>query len=71
MYVIPPNYILHRGGGLMVGRRVGVSHCSKIVLTKKTYGGTVTHGRIQRWGDMVKKCCTRVTCEILTNFGFC
>ena len=70
MYVIPPNYIIHGGGGLMVGRRVGVSPCSKIVPTK-TCGGIVTHGRIQGWGGMVKGCCTRVTCEILTNFGFC
>ena len=63
MYLIPPIYIIH-GGGLLVGHRVGVSPCSKILHTK-TCGATVTHGRIRGWGGMVKRCCARVTSEIL------
>ena len=64
--------------GGVVGRRVGVSPCSKIVPTQKC-GGAVTQGHIQgvwrrsnnNWDGMAKRCCTHVTCEILTNFGFC
>ena len=76
-FLVHPNYIRH-GGLLVVGRGVGLSPCSKIVHIKKC-GGAVTQGRIQGvwrrsnygWGGMVKRCCTRVTCEIWTYFGFC